>query len=387
MAGSYTKAAALPQPNHRLCDSPLPPHSTAAAAVVGAMSQHAKVTVHVIEVRELPGRGSTMLCDPFVRVTVNGVSKQTPIRYHQTSAVFDEYFTFSDLVFSQEDYNKASIRVEVFDAKVFFRNELIGQSLFGLASIRALASHEIFQQWVELENPRSTGAGNGFVRVSISVVGDSDRPTGHSTTGHFNKTLKEIQLAAPSSAIGQILGNPVLAEKRRGYNFQIKVFRAEHLLSEGNTFVMVRFGGISTKTPIKPKSKSPDWNFQLTMAVFTPRYSDAVEVELWSSGAFSETMIGSVTLRFSEILAYYYPPSWFNLYGPSSDEVGGWLDLIGGQIMSPNKRWNPPRIWVDALWHFQLHLLNFPNLMNDYVSQTRVQKLVDMQYGLMYSRH
>jgi hypothetical protein len=133
--------------------------------------EHARITVHVIEVRELPGRDSSALCDPFVRVTVQGTRKQTPIRYHQTSAVFDEHFSFTDLVFTPEEFQKASIRVEVMDAKVFFRNELIGQTVFGIASIRALASHEIFQQWIELENPNAAGSGQGFVRLTLSVVG------------------------------------------------------------------------------------------------------------------------------------------------------------------------------------------------------------------------
>ena len=99
------------------------------------MLQTVRCSVHVLEVRELPGRDSAGLCDPFVRVTLCKMyTKQTGIRYGQTSATFDDNFTFPDISLPLDEYQRATIKVEVFDAKVFFRNELIGQCIFGNSS-------------------------------------------------------------------------------------------------------------------------------------------------------------------------------------------------------------------------------------------------------------
>ena len=50
-----------------------------------------------------------------------------------------------------------------------------------------------------------------------------------------------------------IVGAPI-TEKRRGYDFLIKILRAEHLEVESDTFVAVKFNGVLAVTPVKVSS-------------------------------------------------------------------------------------------------------------------------------------
>lgn len=68
---------------------------------------------------------------------------------------------------------------------------------------------------------------------------------------------------------------------RRGYAFVAKIFRAEYLPRECDVFAVVRFNGIVSATPIKRKTRAPDWNYALVIPVHTPLFSDMVEVEIW----------------------------------------------------------------------------------------------------------
>ena len=114
------------------------------------------VTVHIIEVRDLVGKDSNKLSDPFVRVSVLGRSSDTVIKHGSISATFDQVFTFQEIVITQEQFEREDVYIECYDANTFFRNELIGRYTFNLYTVRnqTMPSHQFYKKWVVLANPR-----------------------------------------------------------------------------------------------------------------------------------------------------------------------------------------------------------------------------------------
>jgi hypothetical protein len=334
-----------------------------------------QATVHIMEVRELATTTAAGLCDPFVRVSVAGrYQRQTAIKHGMTSAVYDDKFSFPDVVLTPDEYDRAMVRVEVYTANTFTRNELVGQFAFSMSKVRSQATHEFYQQWVVLAHPNSPGAGQGFLRVSVTVLGPGDVPPSHSLAEIVEdySAFEALQRATRLGAEGRSVVGAPQTEMRRGcvrslprgprtdalarrgsYDFTVKVLRAEHLEVESDTFVAVKFNGVVAVTPTKKSSKAPDWNWRLNLPIHTPLYSDVVEVELWQKGppARPDVLVATVFLKFSDILADMYPPtcvacwgragltcalrerafSWFNFYGVPPEETGlsqWWTDLV-----------------------------------------------------------
>jgi len=301
-------------------------------------------TVHILEVRELATTTVAGLCDPFVRVSVAGrFQRQTAIKHGMTSAVFDDKFSFPECMLTPDEYDRAMIRIDVFTANTFTRNELIGQFAFSMSKVRNQATHEFYQHWVVLMNPAYPGAGQGFLRVSVTVLGPGDVPPSHSHS-EIVEDYTSFEALRQATRFGaeqrNIVGAPPTA-KRRGYNFQVKVFRAEQLEVEADTFVAVKFNGVIAITPVKKRSRAPDWNWRLNLPIFTPLYSDVVEVELWQKGtgiASPDKLISTIFLKFSEIVADMYVPTWFNFYGVAPEETGlsqWWTDLVRKGKLQP----------------------------------------------------
>jgi len=86
-----------------------------------------------------------------------------------TSAVFDDKFSFPEVILTPDEYDRSMIRVEVFTANTFSRNELVGQFAFSMSKVRNQPTHEFYQTWVVLMNPAYPGAGQ--VCSSFSLKG------------------------------------------------------------------------------------------------------------------------------------------------------------------------------------------------------------------------
>lgn len=245
------------------------------------------VIVHIIEVRDLASKDNNNLSDPFIKIVVNGQKQQTEIKHATVSATYDKIFTFHNIELSQDAYERENIYIECIDANTFFRNELIGRHTFSLKSIRNQTSpqHQIYKKWIVLLNPKFPNEGQGYLQTTITVLGPGDIPPSHV---HETEIITSPPTLTNQPTFGEkrnIIGEPII-EKRRGYNFSIKIFRGENLPGFDlaglmDPFVVVKFNGQVNKTPVKWKTLQPDWNFQLVLPVFTPTLSDIVEIQLW----------------------------------------------------------------------------------------------------------
>jgi hypothetical protein len=293
------------------------------------------------KIRDIPGVDSSGLSDPFVRVTIGGtnLSRDTRIIHGCTSAVFDDEFIFPDVQLPANEYAKSTIKIQVYDANIIFRNELLGQFAFQISKVREQQTHQFYRTWVVLAHPDAPGSPRGFLKCTVTVLGKGDAPPSHRATLVTEPTLETLRAASKFGAEAKALVTAPQT-RRRGYNFIVKVLRAEHLVKECDSFLVVRFNGVVSRTPTKQRSRSPDWSYQVCMAVFTPIYSDTVEIELWEEqgAARPDVMLASTTLSFSTILAQEYGPTWFNFYGTSPEESGfssWWSSMIrAGQLQA-----------------------------------------------------
>ncbi|CAK8985932.1 Myoferlin (Fer-1-like protein 3) [Durusdinium trenchii] len=299
------------------------------------MHKRIRVTaiVHVIEARHLVGKYSNHLSDPFVRVTVAGKRQTTEVRRNQINATWDQVFVFQDLDLSIEEYESELIVLQAFDANLFVRNELIGQFSFGLSKVRNQPPpfrHQVFQRWVVLTNPEEPLEEQGYLRVSVTVLGPGDTPPSHERQDDFygasgNKEAEE-----------RILRNPDV--RRRGYNFSVKVFRGEDLPvtdvwnKTSDPFVVVRFNGIVCRTPHQRHTTTPNWNHLLVLPVYTPCFADTIEIQLYDFvRGQPDRLLATSRLKFTNLLGESFPPSWLNFYGRTDEnnESSGWIfDMI-----------------------------------------------------------
>ncbi|GBG34114.1 Synaptotagmin-1 [Hondaea fermentalgiana] len=293
--------------------------------------------VNVIEARHLAGKDSNGLSDPFVRVTVAGRRQTTEIRRNSINATWDQTFTFQDMDLSVEEFQAELVVLQVFDANVIFANELIGQFSFGLAKVRNQPPphrHQVYRRWLMLTDPKNPLEEQGYLQVSVTVLGPGDVPPAHSRQEDYAGLV-----ATPHQQTGdaeRVLRNPDV--RRRGYNFSIKVFRGEDLAvtdpwnNASDPFVVVRFNGLMARTPHQPRTTSPSWNHLLVLPIFTPCFSNTIEIQLFDYvRGQPDRLLATRRLAFTSLLGQSFPPSWYNFYGRMDEErdSSGWVcDVI-----------------------------------------------------------
>lgn len=287
--------------------------------------------VHVIEARHLVGKDSNGLSDPFVRVTVAGKRQATEIRRNAINATWDQTFTFQDLDLSVEEYEAELIVLQVFDANIIMRNELIGQFSFGLAKVRNQPlphRHQVYRRWLVLTDPRDPLEEQGFLQVTVTVLGPGDVPPAHSRQEDYAVATTRSN----NQQEERILRNPDV--RRRGYNFSVKVFRGEDLAvtdtwnKTSDPFVVVRFNGLMARTPHQAHTTTPNWNHLLVLPVFTPCFSNTIEIQLYDYvRGQPDRLLATRRLNFTSLLGQSFPPSWFNFYGRMDEESdsSGWV--------------------------------------------------------------
>ena len=72
------------------------------------------------------------------------------------------------------DFENFEAKLEVFDQNAFFQNELIGSHSIGLATLYRNPSHEIYNKWLPLINPKDVKKTQGYILVSAYIIGEGD---------------------------------------------------------------------------------------------------------------------------------------------------------------------------------------------------------------------
>ena len=281
--------------------------------------------VHIIEARDLRGKDSNNLSDPYVVVSCHGQSQRTEITRDQVNVLWDRMFVFQDVILNKDEFERENIHVQVFDANVIMRNELIGQFSFGFQKVWSQpkpTEHQYYRKWVILTDPEDAFEQMGYLLCSVTVLGPGDKPP-----THIEGELPEAEVLRPPPGIGT---------HRRGYNMMVKIYRGEEVpavdggAGTSDPFVSFKFNGIVMRTQPEAATNAPEWNTLLMFPVFTPCLSDNIDMQLWAYMPRSpDVLMATHRIKFSDLLANQMYPTWVNMYRLPYAERSGYITTGG----------------------------------------------------------
>ncbi|KAJ6247531.1 c2 calcium-dependent membrane targeting [Anaeramoeba flamelloides] len=282
-----------------------------------------QVRVHVIEARELKGKGKNGLSDPLVQISIDGQKQHTKVFKNTSSCTFDHLF-FYDFKWKPQDFMKHKVLVQVMDSNTVKRNVLIGQYELDAAYVYGESDHEIWHKWLLLTDTDSSEGSQGYLKVSVIVLAPGDQEKTHQSDGIDDEEGDEDSEDLQS----MILKPPNI--DTQGYHLNVFCYRAEHLpkmdaFGKADPFFEVRFGGNKPiRTSVKKKNLNPVWNEVLRVPVFTPTLSNIIDLKLfdWEKKSKSNDLISSTYFRFTDIQLEEMAPRWINFYGPPKTSVG-----------------------------------------------------------------
>lgn len=150
--------------------------------------------VHVIEARELrPKEVKTGTCDPVVRVEAFGESKHTVVRRQQLHPVWDSLLSFNIRDVDEQMLSQQTITISVLDASSgVVRRRMVGLHTLDSLSVYYQPDHELLKTWLGLLDPQAANNGlQGYLRVSISILGPGDQPKLHGGVSAGSRGLNE----------------------------------------------------------------------------------------------------------------------------------------------------------------------------------------------------
>lgn len=97
------------------------------------------------------------------------------------SCVFDERFIMNFRNMDKETFDAGQIRVNVMDADLGSRNDMIGAFVVDASRIYYRKGHEFYREWVGLIDDTSVGDSGiqGYLKLSISIIGPGDKLVVH----------------------------------------------------------------------------------------------------------------------------------------------------------------------------------------------------------------
>lgn len=274
------------------------------------------IQVHVIEARELKGRGAGDMSDPVVRVECFGKQKVTSIKHATLNPRWEEclYFEITDL--DPKQLQMERIAISVMDANTFRKDVLIGSYEFDASYVYFSDHHEIFRKWIGLTDLTDKYEGiQGYLKVSIVCLGPGDEQKIH--------TLEEIEELEQNVSDDLVLMPPQITQK--GYVLNINVYCAQDLpkMDSGvlggscDPYVSVNFAGITVRSSVFENQLSPTFNEALQIAVMEPIMSDRIIFSIYDKDKFDkDDLIGTFTISYRMAKrGALKKPFWVNLYG------------------------------------------------------------------------
>eukprot|EP01084_Bolivina_argentea_P309384 535139_1 len=274
------------------------------------------VQVHVIEARNLKGRGWNGMSDPVVVVDVMNTKQSTNIKSTCMNAVWDEvlFFEFKDL--DKQEINEGKCTINVYDANTIMRNVLIGSYEFDLATVYFNTYHEIYKQWVGLFDITDQNEGvQGYLRVSLVVLGPNDEQKTHKLLDQEDEN---------ESNLLSVLLPPEI--EQTPYLLAISIYECKDLctsdvgwLSDAcDPFAIVEFGSIRIQSKIK-KGINVDMLCQLHIPVMEPIMSSAIKISFYDWNATKRNdRIASLSFNYHHIkttINDMNTAKWYILYG------------------------------------------------------------------------
>eukprot|EP01083_Nonionella_stella_P051226 136023_1 len=271
------------------------------------------VQVHVIEARDLKGRGVGDMSDPVTKVEVLGQKRSTQIQKSCLSCVFDQVLTFEFPKLDANELQEGKIKIDVLDANTIRRNVLIGSYELDLTHVYFSKYHEIHRAWLALSDITDKHEGiQGYLRVSVVVLGpDDEQKIWDDEEDDEEDDMLCVLMPPQIEQIGRLL--------------KVQIFEVDDLISmdevqfgsKCDPYFVVEFAGVKVRTK-HYKGKSAKVNKQLNVPVMEPIMGSTIRfrVKDWDA-ASSNQLIASTTFDYNAIKADGAGASarWVSLYG------------------------------------------------------------------------
>ena len=214
-----------------------------------------QVQIHVIEGRDLTGKDANGMSDPVVTISIFDEKKSTKIKNKTKNPRWDQvlYFELNKLEPDQLSQGKALI--QVFDADILTRNDLIGAFEFDLSWIYYREHHEVYNQWIALTNPDADDEEEeeekdddegidgieGYLKLSITILGPGDEQYIHDEEAELAKESSlESGMILVSPGIEQVVCNFAILQFVVDLFLKMKPFRIWNALKLFQTVKSVK---------------------------------------------------------------------------------------------------------------------------------------------------
>lgn len=290
---------------------------------------HYKVLAHVIEARGLISSGSEHVSHALCVLEMGPNCKfrrTTDTQPNTNNAVWDQVFMFEHVPLRDEEFAQEKLSFSVLNKNDFTRNRLIGSYEFSLGNIYRQKNHQYYRQWVPLTLPEKPENDEGYLLVTVYVLGPND-PTPLGTDKDRDND-------------SNVLNSPALPE-RRTYVLNVIIYRGVDILSTQESskssvkpFLSARFNGNILQTQHMPVENAV-WNARLEMPFSQPLRSDSIELTLWNHKLLqSDQIISSKTFNFFQLGLSHkaWGPRWVNFY--ARDYTAPQVSLLGKVLNS-----------------------------------------------------
>lgn len=262
-----------------------------------------QVMVQILEARGIETTKSSKKADMYIQVLVGPTARRvrtTRTRFGSVNAVFNESFTFENVLLTPSEFRCEKVAVRVFDRNVATRNSLVGACEAGLESIFHQHNHQLYKRWLPIYRPGIPCYHRGFVRVTMHVLGPKDATplNDYSILSASADPAEKLLARAKDDAMR--LTEPEM--KTSFHILSVLLYRAEGLrgVSSGsriNPFFSVRFNGNTVQTRTFASNQSPFLNVRAEIPFVYPLFSNSIEVQVWDRlRGYPATLVAQHTL-------------------------------------------------------------------------------------------
>ena len=217
-----------------------------------------QVQCHIIEGRDLTGKDSGGTSDPVVTITIFDKKKSTKIISKTKNPRWDQVLYFELNGLEPDELSRGKALIQVYDADVISRNDLIGSFEFDLAWIYYRDHHEVYNQWIGLTNTEETEEDvdddeeekeedgidgiEGYLKLSITILGTGDEQYIHDEE---EELAKEEKLEA-----GMILISPGI--EQTPHLLTIKIYECRELTKTDDDTIFTKMRGNTGSANLDP---------------------------------------------------------------------------------------------------------------------------------------
>lgn len=277
------------------------------------------IQVHIIEARELVGKGGGDMSDPVCQVEIMDKKYSTNIIKQSLNCVWDQILVFELSKKELEELRRATINVRVLDANRIKSDVLIGGYQFDLSQVYFNDHHEVFRQWVALMNPSPKIKGiQGYLKCSVVVLGPDDEQYTHTEAEQDDEAEGMMAVLMPPSL------------EQTAQLLKVQIYQTIDLpeMDQGlmlgksgrcDPYVKIQFAGAKLRTKHFTGQDIAAFNMELQIPVMEPTMSSAINVQCYDWDQFDcDDLISSFRIDYGSIKDHpdvWSKPKWHNMYG------------------------------------------------------------------------